>query len=75
MIKVYKINMLVKDEIKPVKMVMLDDYNKLEDKINKAVKYINSKRYDWGDPESQDEEDYDIGYDEVTELLDILRGE
>ena len=41
--------------------------------IDKAIKYINSKRYDWGDFESQDEEDYDIGYDEIIELLDILK--
>ena len=47
--------------------------NKYKEVIDKAIKYINSKRYDWGDPESQDEEDYDIGYDEIIELLDILK--
>ncbi len=40
--------------------------------IDKAIKYIESKEYQYGD-EEQDNYDYDIGFDEVNELLDILK--
>ena len=38
-----------------------------------AIEYIESKEYEYGD-EEQDNYIYDIGFDEVNELLDILRG-
>ena len=41
--------------------------------IDKAIEYIESKEYQYGD-EEQDNYDYDIGFDEVNELLDILKG-
>ena len=41
--------------------------------IEKAIEYIESKEYQYGD-EEQDNYIYDIGFDEVNELLDILKG-
>ena len=38
-----------------------------------AIEYIESKKYEYGD-EEQDNYIYDIGFDEVNELLDILKG-
>ena len=38
-----------------------------------AIEYIESKEYEYGD-EEQDNYIYDIGFDEVNELLDILKG-
>lgn len=38
-----------------------------------AIEYIESKEYEYGD-EEQDNYYYDIGFDEVNELLDILKG-
>ena len=46
---------------------------KYKEVIDKAIEYIESKEYQYGD-EEQDNYDYDIGFDEVNELLDILRG-
>lgn len=40
--------------------------------IDKATEYIESKEYQYGD-EEQDNYIYDIGFDEVNELLDILK--
>ena len=48
------------------------DTQKYKEVINKAIKYIKSKEYQYGD-EEQDNYDYDIGFDEVNELLDILK--
>ena len=45
----------------------------LHNKIDKAIEYIESKEYQYGD-EEQDNYIYDIGFDEVNELLDILKG-
>ena len=45
----------------------------LHNKIDKAIEYIESKEYEYGD-EEQDNYIYDIGFDEVNELLDILKG-
>lgn len=45
----------------------------LHNKIDKAIEYIESKEYQYGD-EEQDNYIYDIGFDEINELLDILRG-
>lgn len=45
----------------------------LHNKIDKAIEYIESKEYEYGD-EEQDNYIYDIGFDEINELLDILRG-
>ena len=38
-----------------------------------AIEYIESKEYEYGD-EEQDNYIYDIGFDEINELLDILKG-
>ena len=46
---------------------------KYKEVIKKATEYIESKEYEYGD-EEQDNYIYDIGFDEVNELLDILRG-
>ena len=46
---------------------------KQKEVIDKAIEYIESKEYEYGD-EEQDNYIYDIGFDEVNELLDILRG-
>ena len=46
---------------------------KYKEVIDKAIEYIESKEYEYGD-EEQDNYIYDIGFDEVNELLDILRG-
>ena len=45
----------------------------LKEVIDKAIEYIESKEYEYGD-EEQDNYIYDIGFDEVNELLDILKG-
>ena len=45
---------------------------KYKEVIDKAIEYIESKEYQYGD-EEQDNYDYDIGFDEVNELLDILK--
>ena len=45
----------------------------LKKRIQKAIEYIESKEYEYGD-EEQDNYIYDIGFDEVNELLDILKG-
>ena len=44
---------------------------KYKEVIDKAIEYIESKEYEYGD-EEQDNYIYDIGFDEVNELLDIL---
>ena len=46
---------------------------KYKEVINKAIEYIESKEYEYGD-EEQYNYIYDIGFDEVNELLDILKG-
>lgn len=46
---------------------------KQKEAISRAIEYIESKEYEYGD-EEQDNYIYDIGFDEVNELLDILRG-
>ena len=46
---------------------------KYKEVIDKATEYIESKEYEYGD-EEQDNYIYDIGFDEVNELLDILKG-
>ena len=46
---------------------------KQKEVIDKAIEYIESKEYEYGD-EEQDNYIYDIGFDEVNELLDILKG-
>lgn len=52
-----------------------DEYeDKLQDRINKAIEYIERKEYQYGD-EEQDLYDYDIGFVEVNELLDLLKGD
>ena len=46
---------------------------KYKEVIKKAIEYIESKEYEYGD-EEQDNYIYDIGFDEVNKLLDILKG-
>ena len=46
---------------------------KQKEVIKKSIEYIESKEYEYGD-EEQDNYIYDIGFDEVNELLDILKG-
>ena len=74
----------IKDEdcliwISPKALYMANTIDKLQqenqelhNKIDKAIEYIESKEYEYGD-EEQDNYIYDIGFDEVNELLDILR--
>ena len=64
-IKVYKMNMLIKNEIKPVKMVLLDDYNELNQRTEKALNKINNM-FDRGDANRIT--------DDLLELEKILKG-
>ena len=52
---------------------LLKENQKYKEVIEKAIEYIESKEYEYGD-EEQDNYIYDIGFDEVNELLDILKG-
>ena len=52
---------------------LLKENQKYKEVIDKAIEFIESKEYQYGD-EEQDAYDYDIGFDEVNELLDILKG-
>lgn len=54
-------------------MFLEQQCKKQKEVIDKAIEYIESKEYQYGD-EEQDNYDYDIGFDEINELLDILRG-
>lgn len=64
-VKVYKMNMLIKNEIKPIKMVLLDDYNELNHRIEKASNKINNM-FDRGDTNTI--------IDDLLELDKILKG-
>ena len=64
-VKVYKMNMLIKNEIKPIKMVLLDDYNELNQRIEKALNKINNM-FDRGDANRIT--------DDLLELDKILKG-
>lgn len=64
-VKVYKMNMLIKNEIKPVKMVLLDDYNELNQRIEKALNKINNMF---------DRDDANRITDDLLELEKILKG-
>ena len=64
-VKVYKMNMLVKNEIKPIKMVLLDDYNELNQRMEKASNKINNM-FDRGDANTI--------IDDLLELDKILKG-
>lgn len=48
-------------------------YDAFQDQINKAIEFIHSKEYQYGDLE-QDVYDYNMGFDEVEDLLKILKG-
>ena len=75
----------IKDEdcliwISPKALYMANTIDKLQQEnqkykevIDKATEYIESKEYQYGD-EEQDNYIYDIGFDEINELLDILKG-
>lgn len=64
-VKVYKMNMLIKNEIKPIKMVLLDDYNELNQRIEKASNKINNM-FDKGNTNTI--------VDDLLELDKILKG-
>ena len=64
-VKVYKMNMLIKNEIKPVKMVLLDDYNELNQRTEKALNKINNM-FDRGNANRIT--------DDLLELKKILKG-
>lgn len=49
----------------------LEEYEKLKERIQKAIEYIWSTKYEWGDLD-EDNEDFDI---DVYKLLDILKGD
>ena len=70
------INTLVEDLNNVIKAhnVLVEENQQLKDRINKAIEYIQRKEYQYGD-EEQDLYDYDIGFDEVNELLEILKGD
>ena len=53
---------------------LLDENEKLQQRIDKAIEYIERTEYQYGD-EEQDSYDYNIGFDEINELLQILKGE
>ena len=46
----------------------------LKDKINKAIEFIHGTEYQYGDLE-QDSYDYNMCFNEVEDLLKILKGE
>lgn len=69
-VKVYKMNMLIKNEIKPVKMVLLDDYNELQRRTDKAIKFLE----EWGKEPDADMYMLINEYKEFAELLNILKG-
>lgn len=51
--------------------VLLEKNKELQNRTDKAIEYIKSTKYEWGDLD-QDNEDYDI---DVNKLLEILKGE
>ena len=59
-------------EIEAIEFIIKEN-QKYKEVIDKAIEYIESKEYEYGD-EEQDNYIYDIGFDEINELLDILRG-
>ena len=61
------------DELQQENKRLKQKYEMLKEVIDETIKYIESKEYEYGD-EEQDNYIYDIGFDEVNELLDILRG-
>lgn len=54
--------------------ILEEEKKEQRERIDKAIEYIHSKEYQYGDLE-QDVYDYNIGFDEVEELLKILKGE
>ena len=64
----------LRDELEEYKRkynLMKTNANQLASRIDKALEYIKSVKYEWGDLE-EDNEDFDI---DVYKLLDILKGE
>ena len=53
---------------------LCEENEQLKSRIDKAIEYIKSKECQYGD-EEQDNYDYDIGFDEVINLLEILKGD
>lgn len=51
-----------------------DKIKELQERINKAIEFIHSTEYQYGDLE-QDGYDYNMFFDEVEDLLKILKGE
>ena len=68
----YKINKTIDElnEISELSNLMAKEEKELKDRIQKAIEYIWSTKYEWGDLE-EDNEDFDI---DVYKLLDILKG-
>ena len=50
-----------------------DKIKELQERINKAIEYIHSTEYQYGDLE-QDGYDYNMCFNEVEDLLKILKG-
>ena len=67
-----KSNMVIQEFADTI-IQLQQENQKYKEVIDKATEYIESKEYEYGD-EEQDNYIYDIGFDEVNELLDILRG-
>ena len=66
-----KSNMVIQEFADTI-IQLQQENQKYKEAIDKAIEYIESKEYQYGD-EEQDNYDYDIGFDEVNELLDILK--
>ena len=54
--------------------ILEEEKKEQRERIDKAIEYIHSKEYQYGDLE-QDVYDYNICFDEVEDLLKILKGE
>ena len=67
-----KSNMVIQ-EVANLIIELEQENKKYKEVIDKAIEYIESKEYEYGD-EEQDNYIYDIGFDEINELLDILKG-
>ena len=65
------VNVVVNKELyDEYKGTLQEQINELQNRIDKSIEYIWSKKYEYGDLE-EDNEDFDI---DVYELLNILQG-
>ena len=53
---------------------MRNENKELQERINKAIEFIHGTEYQYGDLE-QDSYDYNMCFNEVEDLLKILKGE